>query len=109
MPGYYELKSSSNGKPMFNLVAANHEIILTSELYESKAAALAGIDSVRANGTSLAAFEKKASTADQPYFVLKAPNGLIIGSSQMYSSDAARDTGIASVITHAATTETKEV
>ena len=55
-----------------------------------------------------AAFEKKSSSADQPYFVLKAPNGLVIGTSQMYSSEAARETGIASVITHAATTDTKE-
>ena len=70
MPGCFELKSSSSRNPKFNLVAANHEIILTSERYEAKAAALAGIDSVRANGTALAAFEKRSSSADQPCFVL---------------------------------------
>lgn len=32
----------------------------------------------------------------QPYFVLKGGNGEIIGTSQMYSSEAARDQGIVS-------------
>ncbi|MDP4624239.1 MAG: YegP family protein [Akkermansiaceae bacterium] len=32
----YVLKQSTSGKYMFNLKAANHQVILTSELYESK-------------------------------------------------------------------------
>lgn len=47
----YEIKKTANGKFMFNLKAANYEVILTSEVYEQKASALAGIESVRANGT----------------------------------------------------------
>jgi len=98
MNGYYELKTTTTGKPMFNLKAGNHEVILTSEVYESKAAALNGIESVRKNGVNPAAFEKKMSVKNEPYFVLKAANGQVIGKSEMYSSEAARDNGIASVM-----------
>lgn len=98
MSGYYELKKTATGKPMFNLKAGNHEVILTSEIYESKEAALNGIASVRQNGQSEASFEKKVSVKNEPYFVLKAGNGQVIGKSEMYTSEAARDNGIASVI-----------
>lgn len=48
----YEQKTASNGKPYFNLKAANHQIIGTSQMYASTQARDAGIDSVKANGTS---------------------------------------------------------
>ncbi|MBV6274222.1 YegP family protein [Alcaligenaceae bacterium CGII-47] len=37
---------------MFNLRAGNHHVILTSQRYASKAAALGGIESVRKNAAS---------------------------------------------------------
>jgi len=86
---------------MFNLKAENHQVILTSQVYEQKQSALVGIESVQANGPDAKNFEHKLSTAGQPYFVLKAQNGEIIGKSQMYSSKAASDAGIASVQTNA--------
>lgn len=45
----YERKNAKNGQPMFNLKAANHEIIGTSETYSSAAARDQGIASVKAN------------------------------------------------------------
>jgi uncharacterized protein YegP (UPF0339 family) len=36
MAGKFELKKTSKEKFMFNLKASNGEIILTSEMYESK-------------------------------------------------------------------------
>lgn len=93
----YEIKTTTNAKFMFNLKAENHQVILTSEVYEQKQSALAGIASVQANGPFSKNFEHKLSTAREPYFVLKAQNGEIIGTSQMYSSQAAAEAGIASV------------
>ncbi|MBX3195984.1 MAG: YegP family protein [Microbacteriaceae bacterium] len=52
MAAKFELKKSSNGKFHFNLKAGNGEIIATSEMYESKASAKNGIDSVKANAAS---------------------------------------------------------
>jgi len=45
----FERKESKSGKPMFNLLAANHQVIGTSELYESVAARDNGIESVKKN------------------------------------------------------------
>ena len=43
------LKKGSSGKFHFNLIATNGQVIATSEAYESKAAALNGIESVKKN------------------------------------------------------------
>lgn len=101
----YQISPTTNDKFMFNLKAENHQVILTSQVYEQKQSALVGIESVQKNGPDAANFELKVSTAGEPYFVLKAQNGEIIGNSQMYSSEAAAQVGIASVQTNAPSTE----
>lgn len=97
MPGVFELNKASDGQFHFVLKADNGEIILSSELYKDKAGAEAGMASVRANCQSDERFEKKTSSNGKPYFTLKAGNNEVIGTSQMYSSESARDNGIASV------------
>ncbi len=97
MAGKFELKKSKSGKFMFNLKAGNNQVILTSELYNEKAGAENGIESVRKNAGDDANYERKTSVKDEPYFVLKAANGQVIGSSEMYSSASAMENGIASV------------
>lgn len=109
MNSYYQLKTTTSGKSMFNLKAGNHEVILTSQSYETKKSALEGIASVQKNGGKDASFEKKTSSAGEPYFVLKATNGQVIGKSEMYSSEASRDKGIASVMANSPTDKIKEV
>lgn len=42
-------------------------------------------------------YDRRTSSAGDPYFVLKAANGEIIGKSEMYSSDSARENGIDSI------------
>jgi uncharacterized protein YegP (UPF0339 family) len=48
----YDRKEATNGKFFFNLKAANHQIIGTSQMYASVQTRDAGIESVMANGTS---------------------------------------------------------
>lgn len=48
----YEKKVSSNGKPFFNLKAANHQVIGTSQMYASEESREKGIESVKTNGAS---------------------------------------------------------
>ena len=81
----------------FTLFAPNKEKILSSERYVAKSGATNGIASVKTNAVNDARFERRTSKANQPYFVLKAGNGEIIGTSEMYSSIAACENGIASV------------
>lgn len=97
MSGKFVIKSNASGKFTFNLKAGNGQIILTSETYESRAAAENGIVSVRKNAPDDNRYERKTSKANEPYFVLKAGNGEIIGKSEMYSAVAAMENGIASV------------
>jgi len=49
MAAKFVLKKGSTGKFHFNLLATNGQVIATSEAYESKAAAINGIESVKKN------------------------------------------------------------
>lgn len=100
MAGWFELSKSSDGQFRFVLKAGNAETILTSELYKSKSSAESGIASVQTNCAADDKYERKTSSSGKPYFNLKAVNHQIIGTSQMYSSDAAREVGISSVKTN---------
>lgn len=101
MAAKYELKAGSKGQFHFNLKAGNGQVILSSESYSTKAAALNGIESVKKNAGDDARFERKTAKDGSPYFVLKAGNGEIIGKSEMYSSTSSMENGIASVKTNA--------
>ncbi|HLS06075.1 MAG TPA: YegP family protein [Wenzhouxiangella sp.] len=96
MAGWYVLKKSGD-KFMFNLKAANGEVILTSQRYASRASAENGISSVQRNSPSDDRYERLESRAGQPYFTLKAENGQVIGTSQMYKTVGGRNNGIESV------------
>lgn len=97
MAAEYELKTAKNGKFHFNLKAGNGQIILSSEMYESKSAAENGIESVRKNSPDDGRYDRKTSANGKFHFNLKAGNGQVIGSSEMYESASARDNGIESV------------
>lgn len=101
MAGIYAIAKTSDGRFLFNLKAANGEKILTSQSYEAKASAVNGIDSVRSNAPNDAQFDRMTSKDHKPYFVLKAANGEVVGTSEQYSSDEAMETGVESVKTHA--------
>jgi uncharacterized protein YegP (UPF0339 family) len=109
MAGKFELKTAANGKFHFNLKAGNGQIILSSEMYETKAAAQNGIASVQKNAAEEGRYERRKAANGDPFFVLKAGNGEQIGRSETYSSDSAMENGIDSVKTNAPGAETVEV
>lgn len=106
--GKFVTKTGKNGEFYFNLLATNGQVILSSEGYTTKSARANGIESVKKNAAILAHFEKKASANGQFHFNLKAINGQIVGSSQMYHSEAACDNGIESVHKNAPEAEVVE-
>lgn len=108
MSGYYELLTAKDGQTYFNLKAGNHEIILTSEMYTTRAAAENGIESVQENSQEDGQYERKQSSNGKDYFTLKAKNHQEIGRSEMYESAAAMENGIESVKTNGKTTEIKD-
>lgn len=108
MAGYYELKTAKDGQTYWNLKAGNHEIILTSEMYKSRASAENGIASVQNNCTTDARYETREQTNGKPYFVLKATNGQEIGRSEAYESTSACTNGMQSVATNGTSTTVKD-
>jgi len=109
MAGYFELKAAAGGKFSFNLKAANHQVILTSEVYTGKPAAEGGIASVKKNAPDDSRYERKTAKDGSPYFVLTATNAQTIGKSEMYSSASAMENGIASVKANAPTATVKDL
>ncbi len=95
--GKFVITKRTNGEYQFNLKAGNGQVILASEGYAAKSSCENGIESVKKNAQDDSKFEKKTSSNGKYYFSLKASNGQIIGSSEMYESTAARDNGIESV------------
>lgn len=90
-------KSEKNDKFYFNLKAKNGQVILSSQGYEGKSGATNGINSVKENAEDDSRYERKTAANGKFHFNLKAKNGQIIGSSQMYSSEAGMENGIESV------------
>jgi uncharacterized protein YegP (UPF0339 family) len=101
MVGKFVLSKGTTDKYHFVLKAGNGETILSSQHYTTKVAAADGIASVKVNAPLNEHYERKNATNGSPMFNLKAANGLVIGTSETYSSTAARESGIASVKTNA--------
>lgn len=96
--GKFEVyKSDKNEEFRFRLLASNGQNILSSEGYSSKTACLNGVESVKKNGVSAKNFDKSTTPTGMFRFNLKATNGQVIGTSQNYKSENARDNGIESV------------
>ncbi|CAC9973425.1 DUF1508 domain-containing protein [Flavobacterium sp. WLB] len=95
--GKFVITKRTNGEFQFNLKAGNGQTILTSEGYTTKAACLNGVESVKTNSQDDNRFDRRESSNGRPYFNLRASNGQIIGSSEMYESVSARENGIESV------------
>jgi uncharacterized protein len=101
MAGKFEIKSGRTGKFRFNLKASNGQVILSSQAYDSRSAAVKGVTSVKKNSQSDKRFERKTAKDGSPYFVLNAANGEPIGKSEMYKTKRAMENGIASVAKNA--------
>lgn len=95
--GKFVISTRKNGEFQFNLKAANGQVILASEGYTTRAACENGIESVKKNSADINKFDKLVAKNEKLYFNLKAGNGQIIGTSEMYESEAGRSKGIKSV------------
>lgn len=101
MAGKFEVYTDKAGETRFRLKAGNGQVILASEGYKKKASCMNGIASVRKNSQEDKRFERTTTKNGKPRFNLRAGNGQVIGVSETYESEAARDNGIASVAKNA--------
>lgn len=93
----FEIKQSTNDQFYFNLKVGNNQVLLSSEMYPTKVAAINGIQSVYLNAPDDSLYDRRESNKQEPHFVLKAANGQTIGNSRMYPSTAVMEIGISSV------------
>jgi uncharacterized protein len=103
----YEMYKDKKGEFRFRL-KVGAENILASEGYKAKSSCENGIASVQKNSPSADQYEQKEGKSGQHYFVLKAANKQVIGTSQMYSSKAAMQNGVRSVQQNGPTTTIEE-
>jgi uncharacterized protein YegP (UPF0339 family) len=80
------------------------DIKLKSEGYTEKASALGGIASVKENAPNEAQYDRKLTESGKPMFNLKARNGEVIGTSEIYTfeGEGKREADIAAIKEHAA-------
>ena len=93
----FEIYTDKRDEFRFILKAGNGQNILASEGYKAKSSCSNGIESVRKNFQVNENYERLESKNGRPYFNLKAPNGQVRGTSEMYSSNSAMENGIESV------------
>jgi len=95
--GKFVINKDKADQYRFNLKAGNGEIILSSQGYIAKSSCENGSESVRTHSQDDNMFKRNTASDGSPYFNLKASNGQVIGTSEMYSGNSAMETGIASV------------
>lgn len=105
----FEIYQDKAGEFRFRLKAKNHQNILASEGYSQKSGCQNGIESVKKNAQDASNFELKEASSGKWMFNLKASNGQIIGTSQMYESQSGAQNGIESVMNNAPEAEVVEV
>ena len=95
--GKFVITKRADSEFQFSLKAGNGQEILGSEGYKTKDACENGIASVKRNSQDDSKYDSKKSKNEKFYFNLKATNGQIIGTSEMYETEAASKNGIESV------------
>jgi uncharacterized protein YegP (UPF0339 family) len=105
----FEIFKASNGQFYFRLKSANREIILASEGYTTKSNCLNGVQSVKNHSPYDRYYSKLVARNGQFYFTLSASNSEVIGVSEMYNTESARDNGINAVKRDAPAAETVDL
>lgn len=109
MASKFLIKHVSDKKFHFTLISKNGQVILSSEVYNSKQAAKKGIESCRVNSQLEKAYKVLTAKNGEKYFNLCAANGEVIGTSETYKASAGLNNGIKSVRENAPDAPIEEV
>jgi uncharacterized protein YegP (UPF0339 family) len=93
----FETFEGVDGRTYFHLVAANGENVLRSQGYTTPASAAKGIRAVLENGADASRFEVLEARNGERFFHLKAANGEVIGTSELYASRSSAERGARTV------------
>lgn len=95
---YFDLFEGQDGAHYFNLRAANHQVILQSQGYSSRTAAINGALSVLDHGERWSNFEVLPARDGSFYFTLASSNGRVIGISETYVTRSNAERGVEAVV-----------
>ena len=93
----FEIYKDKKGEFRFRLKAGNGKLILASEGYTTKEGCENGIESVLKNSQVDKMYDKLVAKSGALHFNIKAVNGQVVGSSELYESARGMQNGIASV------------
>lgn len=84
----FEIYKDSKGEFRFRLRASNQyrDIVLKSQAYASRQGAKKGVETVVKAAKDKANFEQKSTSDNRYYFNIKAENGKVIATSNLYHS-----------------------
>jgi uncharacterized protein YegP (UPF0339 family) len=88
MAGKFEIYKDKAGEFRFRLKASNGQVILASLGYRRIAGANTGVESVKKNAPLEERYERKTAKNVQFMFNLKAFNGQVFGTSELYKAEA---------------------
>ena len=109
MNGWFDISKSKADEFFFVLKSGNGEVVMTSEMYTSRASADTGIESVQTNSDEDFNYERATATDGKFHFNLRsAGNHQVIGASQMYATMETREVGIDSVKENGKSTTIKD-
>lgn len=108
--GLYVIRDSQDGRYSFTLHADNGQVILRSEAYPTKPAALDGVAACKEHAANDAHYLRHPPAAnEQSFFTLQTRSHEVIGNSEMYVSEAGREVGISSCKRHGPTAPTRDL
>lgn len=90
----FVISRSTNAQYYFTFHGDNGERMLLSEMYVTKQSAINGAGAAKAASPYDKNYSRLTANNNQPYFLLKAENGQVLGVSETYSSAYARDAAI---------------
>jgi hypothetical protein len=92
--GRFEITFTENHQYQFVLKANNGFAILYSNIFADKQTCYTSINAVKMHAQQLNNFIKKATTNENYYFFLNSNDAELIGKSELYKSESARDNAI---------------
>ena len=95
MNGKYTVSLVGTSEYHWSLTARNAQTVLSSRIYAAKAGVETGIETCRTNSADEARYERMAANDARYYFVLRSADGELIGTSETYHSERAREQAIA--------------
>ena len=95
MNGKYTVNLVGTSEFHWSLKARDAQTMLSSQIYAAKAGAETGIESCRIASADDTRYERLTARDTRYYFVLRAENGDVIGTSETYPTTVAREKGIA--------------